>query len=133
MNTIMKSIEQKLKQDAQAFKKFPSESVHSTIMHGIENVQTTSQSLKILRNYRWLMPTGLATAALLVLMMNLIPMNNHPTSIGVSKPVTQIIKLPKINIATLSMSFESSLIGGIAAEKKAIQADLNYIKTMFTL
>ncbi len=129
----MKSIEQKLKLDAQAFKKSTPESVHDTIMQGIENVEINSQPQKRIRNYNWLMPTGLATAALMVLMINLMPVSNQTNPIETIKQNTTRIKLPEINIAAISLSVETNLTSKINAEKKAIQADLNYIKTMFTL
>jgi len=139
----MKSIEQKLKKklvvDAQAFKQDPAPKLHESIMQNVEGIthqnsqNQQTQHNNSSRTFNWLLPTGLASAALLVAMMNLIPVNNQHKIIDTSDQNKLVVKMPEVDVKALSLSLESSLISGITAEKKALQADLNYMKSLFSL
>lgn len=128
----MKSIEQKLKLDAKAFKQNPADIVYDNIMQSIESIKE-KQSRTSIKSFNWLMPTGLAIAALLVVMMNIIPMNQHDKIIANPQQNKILVKLPQVDVQALSISLGSSFISGITAEKKALQADLIYMKTIFSL
>ena len=133
----MKSIEQKLKQklvqDAQAFKKTPAQKVHNTIMHRIENTKKAQQKVKSFRLLNWLIPTGFAAAASMLVVMNITPTSISDKAVIQSNLNYQVVKLSKLDIKALSMALESNLTSNIQAEKKALLADLNYIKNIFTL
>ena len=128
----MKSIEQKLKLDARAFKMNPDQKLHDNIMHKINNSKRTQQNHNALRKFHWLIPTGFAMAALILVVMNITPNEIDET---VSQPNfnKNIVKLSKLNINALSSALESNLVSNIQAEQKAIQADLKYFKTIFSL
>ena len=138
----MKSIEHKLKKklvkDAQAFNQDPAQSVQDAIMQNIQAIQnkpSTTQLKTSSTRFNWLLPTGLATAALVVVMMNLAPtaINNPEKIIHQPYQNKPIAKLSQVDVKALSTAFESSLVSGINAEKKALQADFEYFKSIFSL
>ena len=106
----------------------------------MQSINTTAQEQakihpKYIRTHlNWLLPTGLATAGILVLMMYLpITTQNHVNKTPVHPQNNKKIQLSQVNMKSLSQSLESNLMNPITAEKKALQADLEYFKSLFSL
>ena len=134
----MKSIEHKLKADAQAFNHEPNIILHEKIMQNIKSealpkVKKTNTLLK------WLIPASVA----LTILFLLLPYQpnkktkNFKTSHEVSPPIAKV-KIEQANSQQLDIDFlattlESKLTNPIEKEQKAISNDLNYLKSLLFL
>jgi len=130
LNNILK---EKLIKDAQAFKKKPSAKVFDSIVQSIENTNNTDIESKSFVSFNWLIPSGFVAAALMLIMLNLIPepvIEKQPVH---ALSEQKMVEISNLNINTLSVALESKLISKIQAEQKALNADFNYMKKFFTL
>ena len=134
----MKSIEHKLKADAQAFNHEPNIILHEKIMQNIKSealpkVKKTNTLLK------WLIPASVALTILFLLLPHQPnkKTNNFKTSHEISPPIAKV-KIEQANSQQLDIDFlattlESKLTNPIEKEQKAISNDLNYLKSLLFL
>jgi hypothetical protein len=127
----MKHIEHKLKEGALVFKQKPSESIHRNIMSNIQDIRMNNKSRRFNKLFQWMIPVGVSAAALLFVVMNLsepiVEKNTVETIVAMDG------NIQSINIAGLSLAFESQLMNAITLEKQALQKDLDYMQSLFAL
>ena len=141
----MKSIEQKLKTDAQAFNHEPDVILHENIMQSIQsnNAEALPNTTKTANTFlKWTIATGIALSALLVFTIyqpkaiktnDTLVDSTAPVENTVIKNVIKDSDNPQFDIDSFVASYETKLTNPIEAEQKAISNDLNYFKSLLAL
>ncbi|MFK8010553.1 MAG: hypothetical protein AB8B80_00835 [Marinicellaceae bacterium] len=129
----MKSLEQQLKRDAKAFYKNPPHGFHESVMRKVENTVHSNGKVKSFETFKWFIPSGFVAAAIMLVVINMTPATKIDSTVAQTHLNLKSVQISKLNINDLSMNLESNLISHIQAEKKALQADFQYMKSKFTL
>jgi len=128
----MKSIEFKLKQDAENFKIQRDIKLYENIMANINYYQHTDDNNKKSFNfYQWLIPTGFAVATLFFLALNIRQSTSVNEKINFKITSQELLAMGEIKFDSFPQVLESKLIDPIKAEKQALQQDLLYLKGIF--
>lgn len=138
----MRSIENKLKSDAQAFKKDVDTDVLKNIIQNIkkQDVLMANDQIK-LPIHHWQIPTGFALLALLIVSFNVyqpttvgkIETENNVLQINNQGNVTITDTMRNLQTGLLPQLLESRLTDYIKLEQRALQQDLIYLKSLFVL
>lgn len=131
----MKSIEQKLKEDAKAFSQTPHDSIHNIIMQRC-NVETIA-TIKPENSFsKWLVPTVFALFALIFVTLNFPQLkmsNEFESKITPNSDNQQYHVSKEINVDQIAFSFEAKLTQSIKNEQQAIVDDIKYLKELLIL